>query len=550
MMKPIAHWPLTRDASDAGGVHHGVAQNVVFRDNAAIFNGVDSCITVPDHPALRLGTRPFTLTARLKLEPRLTSVYGDVISKFDPARRKGFSIRIGSSSPGYSSISDVRSVYAGIDDAKLGDWQDHGKPWPSNTLISTLTVFRGNLYTGIADALTGESAPAIFRFRGGSEWEFCGRLDVDPLTRSVMAMIVHEGNLYAGTGTWDWDKSLNGICGPTHVFRYEGGTRWHDCGQFGTGKRVLSLASFDGTLYAGDDRGMVHRLDDNGQWTFCGQLGSHDRVNAMMVFRGRLYGAPHGAIFRYEGGTQWTCVGGAPDRRDAMFDENQTHALQVYDSHLWAGMWPQGKVLRYEGGENPGRWTDTGQLGIGTDVVRINEINDLTVYNGKLFAGVIPLGEVYRYESDRHWTRIARVVHNDAFDERDIRTWNRVPCMAVFQGRLFAGTSTCHGNASARPHPQVGRVYSIETGRNVAFDDDLGAGWHQVTFVRDETELRLFIDGKLVSRSATFVAGDIDLTNTLPLRLGVGPQNHFTGALRDVRLYDSPQIQPSNDPVI
>lgn len=491
------------------------------------FNGVDDCLVIPDAPAL--GTRPFTVAAEVKHETKLTTAYGEIISKFDTRRRKGFSIRIGGSAPGYSSVSDVRSVYASIDDARLGAWQDHGKPWPSNTLISTLTVFRGDLYTGIADALPGENTPAIYRFRGGTNWEYCGKLDVDPRTRSVMSMIVHEGALYAGTGTWDWDKSLNGICGPTHVFRYDGGTRWVDCGEFGEAKRVISLASFDGKLYAGDDRGMVYRMDGVGKWTWCGQLGQHDRVNAMMVFQGKLYGAPHGAIFRYEGGTEWTCVGGLPDRRDGLFNENQTHTLQVYDSHLWAGMWPQGKVLRYEA---PGRWTDTGQLGIADP---INEINDLTAYNGKLYAGVIPLGEVYRYEADGEWTRIARLVENDAMDVKNIQSWNRVPCMTVFQGRLFCGTSTCHGNASDRPHLQVGRVYSVEAGVNVSYDDDLGGGWHQIKFVRDAAELRLFIDGKLVSQSA---AVGFDLANNEPLRIGAGPQNHFSGALRDVRLYD------------
>ena len=506
--------------------------------DAAQFNGIDDCLVIPDEPALRLGTRAFTVTAQVKFAAKLTTAYGEVISKFDTRRRKGFSIRIGGSAPGYSSVSDVRNVYASIDDAKLGAWQDHGKPWPSNTLISTLTVFRGKLYTGIADALPGENTPAIFRFGGGSEWEYCGRLDVDPRTRSVMSLIVHEGNLYAGTGTWDWDKSLNGICGPTHVFRYGGGTQWQDCGEFGNGKRVLSLASFAGQLYAGDDRGMVYRMDGVGQWTGCGQLGAHDRVNALMVFQGKLYGAPHGAIFRYDGGTAWTCIGGAPDRRDALFGENQTHTLQVYESHLWAGLWPQGKVLRYEA---PGCWTDTGQLGIPDP---INEINDLTVYNGKLYAGVIPLAEVYRYEADGDWTRIARLVENAGLDVKDIQSWNRVPSMAVFQGRLFASTSSCHGNASAQPHPHVGRVYSIEAGRNVSFDDDLGAGWHQITFVRDATELRLLIDDKLVARSATFVADEFDLTNTEPLRIGAGPQSHFAGALRNVRLFDgAPESQ-------
>lgn len=525
-MKLIAHWPLNADARDAAGALHGTGENVSFHNGAAAFNGVDSCVIIPDHRTLQFGTRPFRLTAQVKLN---SIAYGEVVSKFDVARRNGFSIRIGSSKPGYSSISDARNVSVSIDDAQLGDWQDHGKPWPTNTLISTLTVFRGDLYTGIADALPGENTPAIFRFRGGKEWEYCGKLDVDPRTRSVMSLIVHDGALYAGTGNWNWDKSLQGNCGPTHVFRYEGGTRWHDCGEFGTGKRVLSLASFEGKLYAGDDRGMVYRRDGDQQWTWCGQLGQHDRVNAMMVFQGRLYGAPHGAIFRYEGGTEWTCIGGLPDRRDGLFNENQTHTLQVYNSHLWAGMWPQGKVLRCEA---PGQWTDTGQLGIPHP---INEINDLAVYNGKLYAGVIPLGEVYRYETDGQWTNVGRLVHNPAMDENDVRTWNRVPCLTGFRGRLFAGTSSCHGDAAEQP--DVGRVYSIEAGRNVSFDDDLGSGWHEIAFERDATELRLSIDGKLVGRSAAFNTGDYDLSNVQPLRFGVGPQSHLAGAIRDVRLY-------------
>jgi len=538
---PIARWKLGADARDSAGAHHGQVQGVRFAEvagrPAAAFDGLGSHILVPDHPALRLGERPFALSFWLRLPQHLTTVLGDVLGKFDAVCRRGLTCRVGGSSPGYSSVAQVRGLHVGIDEAVLGEWADHGKPWPSNTLISTLTVFEGALYTGIADALPGENTPAVFRFCGGSQWEYCGRLDVDPRTRSVMAMTVHEGALYAGTGTWDWEKSLAGNCGPTQVFRYEGGTSWRDCGQFGSGVRVLSLASFDGKLYAGDDRGMVHRMDGEGCWTFCGQLGAHDRVNAMMVFGGHLYGAPHGAIFRYEGGTTWTCVGGLPDRRDGLFGENQTHTLQVYGAHLWAGMWPQGKALRYEGGENPGRWTDAGQLGISTGTYRINEINDFTVYNGKLYAGVIPLGEVYRYEADGDWTRLARLVHKD-IDERDVYSWNRVPSMAVFRGRLFAGTSTCHGIASARPHPEVGRVYSIEAGRNVSFDADLGSEWRQVAVVRETGHLRLYLDGRLVASSLPLDGQRLDLANDQPLLIGSGPQNHLQGWLSDLRLYD------------
>jgi len=174
-------------------------------------------------------------------------------------------------------------------------------------------------------------------------------------------------------------------------------------------------------------------------------------------------------------------------------------------------------------------------LGIPTP---INEINDLAVYNGKLYAGVIPLGEVYRYETDGQWTNLGRLVQNEQLVEKNIWTWNRVPCLTVFRGRLFAGTNSCHGDAAEKPHPHVGRVYSIEAVRNVSFDDDLGSDWHEIAFERDATELRLSIDGKLFERSAAFTAGDYDLSNTQPLRIGVGPQSHLAGWLRDVRLYD------------
>ena len=535
------HWPLVEDCEDHSGSRL-VGQAVGVKlgvpgpraKTAAGFDGLNSHIVVESHPAVSFGTSDFTIAAWVRPE----GLFGDVLSKFDAARRCGLTLRVGGSSPGYNSASDVRSVHFGIDNGVLEPWVDHGKPWPSNTLISTLTAFEGELYTGIADATGTEDAPSVFRFEGGADWTFCGRLDVDSRTRSVMSMIVHDGYLYAGTGTWDWEKSLRGDCGPTHVFRYEGGTRWTDCGAFGTGHRILSLASFDGELYAGDDTGKVHRFDRDGRWTFCGQLGTHERVNAMMVFQGHLYGAPHGSIFRYDGGTSWTCVGGGYEPNTNLFGENQTHTLQVFDDHLWAGMWPQGKVIRYEGGQDPGTWSDRGQLGIDIEGRAINEINDLTVYNGKLFAGVIPKAEVYRYETGSDWTRIEQLVHNDAMAREDAYSWNRVPCLTVFRGRLFAGTSTCHGIASEEPHPDVGRVLSMEAGRNVSFDGDLGRTWRHVAAVRRDDRLRLFVDGQEAAESASLTPHPFDLTNDESLLIGMGTQCHFSGAVSDLRVYN------------
>ncbi|MDP6776467.1 MAG: hypothetical protein QGI83_06865, partial [Candidatus Latescibacteria bacterium] len=217
----VGHWPLVEDCEDhagsclptnAAGVQLGLPGP---RGRAAAgFDGGSSQVIVAPHPALSLGTGDFTIASWVRPE----GPFGDILSKFDPAARRGITLRIGGSSPGYSSVSDVRNLHFGVDDGVVEPWLDHGKPWPSNTLISTLTVLDGKLYTGIADATGTEDAPSVFCFEGGTDWAFCGRLDVDPRTRSVMSLIVHKGDLYAGTGTWDWVKSLSGDCGPTHVF--------------------------------------------------------------------------------------------------------------------------------------------------------------------------------------------------------------------------------------------------------------------------------------------------------------------------------------------
>ena len=556
----LTHWPLHGrvadvtgrwSASGASDVQYGHVGPHGEADTAAYFNGRSSCIKFPVDAPLELAHRLFTLACWVKLSANITTAYGEIFSQFNTFNRCGMSLRITNSSPGYNALSDARNVHFGIDNALDSPWIDHGKPWPGNTLISTLTVYRGHLYTGIADAREVNDAPAVFRFAGGANWEFCGRLPTHPLTRSVQSMIVHKDRLYAGTGNWDWTRAKKDLCGPAQLFVYDGDRSWRSCGLFPSAFRVSCLASFDGFLYAGLDDGHVWRYDDEAPehdgWTDCGQINNHNRANAMMPFQGHLYVAPHGACFRFEGEpNQWTCIGGNPSRtgkigHPSFFGENQTHCLRVYESSLWAGLWPKGKAVRYEG---DGRWSDRGTLGI-DPAHEINEINELTVYNGKLYAGLLPLGEVYRHDRDDQWTMLKRLVHNPDFKKsEDVWSWNRVPCMTVFGGRLFAGTSSCHGRVdsltpglSSDAAAQCGRVHSFEAGKNACFDDDLGGDWHHIAAVRDSTELRLYVDGKLVSRSTPFVEKDFAHASGEPLRIGVGPQNYFNGYLSDVRVY-------------
>lgn len=533
----VAQWKLDGDCRDSVGSHHGEGHGVKFVEGrngkpsgAALFNGEGAFIEVPHAETFPFGVREFSIALWVNLSEDLTSVVGNLMSKYDAPRRTGFNFTICGSSPGYSGMSDARNVHFGIDSGVCGSWAECGKPWKSNPLIGTLIVYKGNLYTGIADASRPEDACRVFRYAGGTEWIDCGRLGNDLRNPTVFSVAVHRGNLYAGTGQWDWVKARAGVAGPNHVYRYEGGKEWRDCGQFGNGYRVMSLASFKGDLYASDDMLKVYRYEGGTKWAYCGQLsdGSERLVNCITAYRGHLYGSTHPGIYRYDGGTTWVTIGRGP------FNCTQVHKLQVYDGHLYAGTWPHGRVLRYEG---EGQWTDCGQLGIPTDKYQINEVNDLTVYNGKLYAGVIPKAEVYRYEGGQDWTMLRRLVSNPDWSPSSYPTWCRVPSLTVFQGRLFQGTSTCMGHYDPMVPPEAGRVFSMEAGKNVSYDDDIGAGWKHLVAVRQGGRLKLYVNGAPQVTSSAFDNSDYDITNTLPLLIGSGALNYFTGTLDDIRIY-------------
>jgi len=536
----IAHWPLRGDAKDASGKNHGRPQNVAFgkgpdgsAGSAALFNGIDSMIEVPDDESIRLGNADFTISAWVKCEKPMRGVFGDVLSKFGPSIRCGVNLQIAGSSPAYNSMSDTRHVHFGIDDGYQGPWEDCGKPWPSNTLISCLIVFDGELYCGTTDADDPQDAARVFRYAGSKKWIDCGRLGDDPKVLSVQSMLVHDGKLYAGTGVWDWVRAQGGNgyeISPTRVYVYEGGTEWRDLGQVGDGSRVLCLGSFDGELYAGIDRvgeGKCFKYDGS-DWIDCGAPDGRN-LECFLPLGGTLYVSTHGNIYEYEGDQDWKSIGQCP------FDINQIYTMQVADGKIWIGTWPQGYVLRYEG---DGNWVNTGRLGIPEGLREINEINDLTVYNGKLYAGVIPKAQVYRYESDGHWTLLRSLATRPDWAEGNTPSWNRVTSITSFQGRLFACTGACQGRAiDVDPEETLGRVYSIQAGQVVSHERDLGDAWTHITAIRCDQQLDLFINGERSASSLAAEGYSFDLTNTRPLLIGYGAQAHFRGAIADLRIY-------------
>lgn len=548
----LGHWKLAGDCKDySGNDNHGVGRNVNFAErngsSAAVFNGRDSWVEIPHAESLRLGTNDFSVCAWVKPESPMRSVFGDILSKFDASKRRGLNFHLAGSSSGYQSMSDTRHVHFGIDDEYLGQWEDCGKPCPSNSLITNLVVFEGDLYAGIADAEDPDDACRVFRWHSDRKtWEDCGRLGNDPNHLSVQSMCVHEGKLYAGTGIWSkrraWGRQASrgkpGAAKP-RVFVYEGDKKWRDLGQVGETTRVICMASFGGELYVGLDKlglegkpllpGKCFKYDGS-RWVDCG-APDFENMESILPLGGTLYGATHIGIYRYQGPNNWERIGDRP------YGISQIHTLDVYRGRLHAGTWHQGYALRYDSKTN---WTIAGRLGLPSlaGEREINEINDLLVHNGKLYAGVIPKAEVYRYEDDNQWTLLRSLGRQPTLSRDDAKGWCRVTAMASYQGKLLAGTGSCLGLTEDQdPEGTLGRVYSIQAGQVVSHERDIGGGWTHLAVVRRGPELRLYVNGELSSSADGPEHRVFDISNTEPLLIGFGAQTFFTGAMSDLRLY-------------
>ena len=542
----IAHWRLDGDCRDETGRHHGTDHGVSFcpRDDgagqAAVFDGIAGHLEVAPDSRLDLEGRAFTVSAWVKPESSLTNAPGNILQKFDPVNRCGLTLSLTSSAAGYSAHCDSRNVHFGIDDNITNDWVDCGRPWEGNPLIPCMVVYKGDLYVGTSDAVNPREACHVFQYAGGKGWVDCGRVGNDLRTYTVRSMIVHEGKLYAAVGKfWAGARCRTGEIPPTRIYCYDGDGNWMDAGEIEGGINIRCLASFQGEMYATTSvlNKRIYRCADGKTWEPCSGPLPGSGTCAMQVYRNALYAAGNGGtIFRYEGGNSWKCIGDRP------YDVDQTHSLSVYQGRLYAGTWPYGQVIRYEADHE---WSDCGRMGLGTTKPSpIDEIMDLTVYNGKLYGTAIPRAEVYRYDDDRRWTLLARFGTNPDFSEYQHPTWRRVTGMAVYAGRLFAGTGTCSCDdylANDLNHDEnAGRVFCMEAGHNVTYDDDIGTGWSHIAAVRAPNSLDLYLNGKKVSTRPVSVKQPCDVTNDRPLLIGFGEQNYFTGRMRDISLFAEP----------
>jgi hypothetical protein len=369
-----------------------------------------------------------------------------------------------------------------------------------------LAVHEGGLYAGTFE--TGkEEAGHVYRYDGGMNWVDCGSPDK---SNSVMALAVFKGRLYAGTARYRAKGSLlpdspNQNPGG-HVYRYEGGAKWTDCGRLTEANEVYALAVYRDHLYAIPMYSPgVYRFDGESTWTYCGTPGGL-RSMSLAVFNGGLYSTGNGGagVWRYEGGTNWSDCG-------KQGQETQTYSVAIHVGNMYAGTWPSGSVFRYDGEKT---WTNCGRLG------QEKEVMAMVVYNGKLYGGTLPLAEVYRYDGATTWTRTGQLDTTPGVPYR--RAWT----MAVYQGQLFAGTLPS------------GRVYSMEAGKNVTYDRELAPGWRHLAAVRAGNKLMLYVDGKLAATSSAFDPAEYDISNDMLLHIGFGAHDYFNGSMRDLRIYN------------
>jgi hypothetical protein len=519
-----AYWPLKGDCRDhSGNANDGINKGVALGQADAIFNGIDNAIEVPDSKTLNFGKGNFTIALRMNTDEHLTDVIGDIITKYDSVRRKGFNLGVMNYAGVVTTQVNSRNLFFGIDDGKIdAKWTDCGRPGKSIFVI-TLCVYDGALYAGTCETGKGELG-RVYRYRGGQKWEDCGAPDN---CNTIQSLVAYKGNLYAGSAYHDPHGSLlpesNNKNPGGRVFRYEGGQKWTNCGSLGDGvTTVHGLTEFNGKLYAFSwyEKGFF-RYDGGTTWTRLAEPGS--RFLSLLPYNGHLYATanrltplppdgrhvdqkivcPYG-MWRYdESADRWSGCG-VPE------DATQVYSSMIYRGEIYAGTWPNGTVFKYQGGE---KWENCGRLD------KEEEVMGLVVYNGKLYAGTLPSAKVFRYESPGKW------IDTGQLDTTPDVSFRRAFTPVVYQGMLFCGTLPS------------GHVFSLEAGKSVSYDCALKPGWRHIAAVRDTDKLKLYVDGVLVANSGSFDRNDFDISNSKPLEIGFGANDYFKGAMRDMRLY-------------
>jgi hypothetical protein len=83
-----------------------------------------------------------------------------------------------------------------------------------------------------------------------------------------------------------------------------------------------------------------------------------------------------------------------------------------------------------------------------------------------------------------------------------------------------------------------GKVFCIEAGKCISYDNDIGPGWKHIVAVKEDGKLKLYISGELMVTSLPFRPEEYDVSNDEPLKIGFGAMDYFSGKIREVRVYN------------
>lgn len=540
----IGHWL-------AGFSGHDISGNNIHGQIAGDTGSAARVLTVPHSSALNIGTGPFTISAKVKRAPSTLRELGSIFSKFDKASRKGINVNLFSSSPGYCGQGSDAKVFAGIDSAAAGSWQDCGRPGPISLYSNAACGHDGDLFVGAAASASDHAA--IYRYKGGQSWENVGTLGT-AIEQCILTVVSHGGSLYAATSTYNWYLYSQSVTlANAAVFRRESNGQWTNLGSpVANCKRIIAMGTYNGKLLAifhkpDYSTSAIYSLGANDQWELIANSGH------LFLGMGRAQGklligsSPTGAVFRMTGTSGQDFFMNIGNPYGSTDINNQSHVTDAYDGKAVVGVWPSGKVGGYNDPSIPSSYADFGGVPDAT------EINSVCEYNGKYYAGALPYGDVARLDA-AGWTRMVRFrdaafgfVPNStsglapSFVNTPDRT--RLTSLSTFGGKLFATVGSLTGNAGYNSADCRGKVYSFEAGHALSYDRDIGLGWNTVTLRRSGTALDLFINGEL-SQSRSFTQ-PLDISNGEPLIIGNGPAGLLDGWLRDVKLWGEALDDPA-----
>ncbi|MBP1993299.1 LamG-like jellyroll fold domain-containing protein [Paenibacillus eucommiae] len=508
--KRIGHWPLRSDSKDTTSYErHGITQAVRFEE-AAIFDGKLSSIELP-HIEETDGRAPFSLSLEFEIDDDHGFLPGGLCSHYSEERMTGWHLSI-LSQPGVTSTqANWRNLQFGWSTGAAADeWKDWGCPG-NGKMVCSLCVHEGDLYAGIYDDARDHRG-RVYKLGEDGNWVDCGNPDD---SNSVWSMAEFNGSLYAGTMRYKaagsaLPESPNQVAGG-RIYRYEGGQTWSYFGELPIegNDSIGALTVYDGKLIAMSfyPHG-IFAFDADGSCEPLGAPGPEGITRTMTLtpFQGRLFAGCNEIMGIWSRTLQDPWISSSE-----LTNCDQVYCFTVFHNALLTGIWPEARMLQYEGGTS---WSDLGLMG------EEKEVMGVSVFNGRLYGGTLPGGQVYRYAGGSSWDLVG-VLEPPELDVLLRRVWS----MAVYKGQLFAGTLPS------------GKVWSLRNDPLATCDFGLSSGWHRAVVTYDMEQLSLYLDGQFIA-SATFQNENRGDLSMLPLSLGKGPQCHFSGRIREVELFD------------